>query len=83
MQSGLRRMDPVDRRKRQHGGSSSATISKRRARCAWMVVSAWALSGSSLTGQWNGIVAGVLLVAQALPRGPIRERYGAWQSRIV
>ena len=48
-----------------------------------MVVSAWALSGSSVTGQWNGIVAGVLLVALALPRGPIRERYGAWQSRIV
>ena len=50
---------------------------------AWIAVSGWILSGSSGTAWWSDLVAGSLIVALSLPRGPIRERYGAWQSWIV
>lgn len=39
--------------------------------------------GASAAAQWNGLVAGLLILALSLPRGHIRERYGAWQSWIV
>lgn len=48
----------------------------------WIAVSGWMLGGSAVAGQWSGLVAGMLIVALALPRGPIRERYGAWQRWI-
>jgi len=50
---------------------------------AWIAVSASVLSGTTATGRWNGIAAGLLIVALALPRVPIRERYGTWQRWIV
>ena len=50
---------------------------------AWIVVSAWMLSGASAAAQWNGLVAGLLILALSLPRGHIREQYGSWQSWIV
>jgi hypothetical protein len=50
---------------------------------AWIVASGWMLSGASAAAQWNGLVAGLLILALSLPRGHIRERYGAWQSWIV
>lgn len=49
----------------------------------WIAVSGWMLGGSTGAGHWSGLVAGLLIVALALPRGHIRERYGAWQSWIV
>ena len=49
----------------------------------WIVVSAWMLSGASAVAQWNGVVAGLLILALSLPRGHIREQYGSWQSWIV
>ncbi|MBY0497445.1 MAG: vitamin K epoxide reductase family protein [Cyanobacteria bacterium] len=50
---------------------------------AWILASGWMLSGASAAAQWNGLVAGLLILALSLPRGHIRERYGAWQSWIV
>jgi hypothetical protein len=50
---------------------------------AWIVATGWMLSGASAAAQWNGLVAGLLILALSLPRGHIRERYGAWQSWIV
>lgn len=50
---------------------------------ASIAVSGWMLSGANAAAQWNGLAAGLLIVALSLPRGPIRERYGAWQSWIV
>ena len=50
---------------------------------AWIVASGWILSGATAATQWNGIVAGLLIVALALPRGEIRERYGDWQPWII
>ena len=35
---------------------------------AWIVVSAWMLSGPSAAAQWNGLVAGLLILALSLPR---------------
>jgi hypothetical protein len=49
----------------------------------WIAVSGWMLSEATVAGQWSGLVAGLLIAALALPRGHIRERYGAWQSWIV
>lgn len=50
---------------------------------AWIVASGWMLSGAGAAAQWNGLVAGLLILALSFPRGRIRERYGAWQSWIV
>ena len=50
---------------------------------AWIAMSGWVLSGASAAAQWSGLVVGLLILALSLPRGPIRERYGAWQSWIV
>ena len=50
---------------------------------AWIAVSGWVLSGASASAQWNGLAAGLLILALSLPRGHIRERYGPWQSWIV
>ena len=49
----------------------------------WIAASGWMLSGASAAAQWNGLVAGLLILVLSLPRGRIRERYGAWQSWIV
>ncbi len=50
---------------------------------AWIAASGWMLSGATVGGQWSGTLAGLLIVALALPRGQIRERYGAWQRWIL
>lgn len=33
---------------------------------AWIAVSAWMLSGPSAAAQWNGVVAGLLILALSL-----------------
>lgn len=43
----------------------------------------WVLPGASLAARFNGLVAGALLIALSIPRGPIRNRYGGWDPFIV
>lgn len=47
-----------------------------------IAASGWLLSGAGTAAQWNGLLAGLAIVALSVPRGRIRERYGAWQSWI-
>jgi hypothetical protein len=47
----------------------------------WLAVSPLLLGGSAVEiGQ--GLVAGLLVAALSLPRGPILERYGDWQPQV-
>lgn len=49
----------------------------------WIAVSPWMLQGSAATGRWKDLAVGLLLVALSLPRGAIREHYGAWDRAVV
>lgn len=42
----------------------------------WIAVVPWLLSGAPSSARWLGIAVGAALVVLALPRGPVRERYG-------
>ena len=50
---------------------------------AWLVVAPWILAGYSATAAAASVAAGVLLVLLALPRGAVRDRYGAWDQNIA
>lgn len=50
---------------------------------AWLVIAPWMLSGADTTATIGSVVAGVLLMAFSLPRGPVRNRYGAWDFYVV
>lgn len=45
---------------------------------AWIAVAAWLLDGASSTAQWSDTATGIAIALLALPRPPLRERYGAW-----
>ncbi len=49
---------------------------------AWLLIASFALNGASDPGRWSTIAAGVLVVALTLPRGPVRDRYAAWDRMI-
>lgn len=49
----------------------------------WLLVAPWALDGASAGGLWSDVIAGAAIVILTVPRGIVRERYGAWQSWIV
>jgi hypothetical protein len=44
----------------------------------WIVAAPWILIGSPTLALWNGAVVGLTLVILSIPRGAIRDRYGAW-----
>lgn len=48
-----------------------------------VAVGPWLVGGATLAGPFVGSGAGLLVAALALPRGPVRERYGAWDHYIV
>jgi hypothetical protein len=50
---------------------------------AWIIAGPWLLSGSPATARWNDVAAGAVLVLLSLPRGPINERYAAWDQLII
>ena len=50
---------------------------------AWIAASGWLLSGATTASQFSGLTTGLLILALSWPRGPIRERYGTWQSWIL
>jgi hypothetical protein len=41
------------------------------------------LSGGAPASRWNDRLAGAVLVALSIPRGKIREQYGAFNRIIV
>lgn len=47
-----------------------------------LAVAPWLLPGAELGARLMGLAAGLALVPLALPRGPIRERFGAWDDLI-
>lgn len=49
----------------------------------WLIVVPWILQGYSVSAATAGVVAGVLLVGLALPRGGVYDRYGSWDRRII
>ena len=49
----------------------------------WLLIAPWMLAGASAASRWSDMVAGVAIVAMTVPRGVVRDRYGAWDSWIV
>jgi hypothetical protein len=49
---------------------------------AWFIVSPSLLGGTTTGSALNDVVVGVALIVFSLPRGPIGERYGAWDRYI-
>jgi short-subunit dehydrogenase len=49
----------------------------------WLIAAPWLLAGATAGSTINDAVAGLVLIALSLPRGPVRERYGGWQRYIV
>ena len=50
---------------------------------AWLVLAPWLLSGAvSSLATWNSVLFGLLLVAFAIPRGPIKNSYGGWDGYV-
>ncbi len=48
-----------------------------------IAVATWMFPDLSLAARLNDLVAGVLLIVLAVPRGPIRDRYGGWDPFVV
>jgi nucleoside-diphosphate-sugar epimerase len=49
---------------------------------AWLVLTPWVLTGYTMLSSSASVIAGILLILLALPRGPIRNHYGAWDRYI-
>ncbi|HEX2140004.1 MAG TPA: vitamin K epoxide reductase family protein [Woeseiaceae bacterium] len=43
----------------------------------------WLLDGGSLLADWAGVLAGLALIALAIPRGTIANNYGTWNRFLV
>lgn len=50
---------------------------------AWTVIAPWLLGGAGAAAIASNAIVGVALFLLALPRGPIRERYGEWERYIT
>ena len=51
---------------------------------AWLIAAPWLLEGAaSSLAAWNGVISGTLLMALALPRGPVRDSYAGWDRYVV
>ena len=49
----------------------------------WLVAAPWLLAGGGATAASAGVVAGLVLIALSLPRGPrSREHYGSWDRFV-
>jgi hypothetical protein len=49
----------------------------------WIIAAPWLLSGGSAAARWNDVIAGLVVIALSIPRGPVRERYARWNRLIV
>jgi uncharacterized membrane protein len=51
---------------------------------AWLIVAPWLLEGAaSPLATWNSVLSGILLIALAIPRGPVQDSYGGWDKYVV
>jgi hypothetical protein len=50
---------------------------------AWVIAAPWLLGGMPGDARWAAVIAGAAIVALALPRGTVRERYAGWDRYIV
>lgn len=45
-------------------------------------LSTWILDGGSLAADLASVIAGLLLIVLALPRGAVRHSYGSWDRFV-
>jgi hypothetical protein len=51
---------------------------------AWLLAAPWLLEGAGASlAAFNSVASGALLIALALPRGPVRNAYAGWDRYIV
>ncbi|OGB26642.1 MAG: DNA polymerase III subunit epsilon [Burkholderiales bacterium RIFCSPLOWO2_02_FULL_57_36] len=50
---------------------------------AWLIVAPWLLAGFSGLASAASVITGILLILLALPLGPIKSHYGAWDKWIT
>jgi hypothetical protein len=51
---------------------------------AWLIAAPWLLDGAaSPLATWNGVICGLLLIALAIPRGPVKDSYAGWDRYVV
>lgn len=43
----------------------------------------WLFDGGSMLADWAGVLAGLALIALAVPRGVVRCRYGSWDRWVI
>ena len=48
-----------------------------------IIAAPWVLPGASLVARLNDLAAGLIVIGLSLRRGPIRDRYGAWNRYVV
>ena len=50
----------------------------------WLIAAPWLVDGiTSPLAVWNSVIAGVLLVGLAVPRGPVNNSYAGWDPYVV
>ena len=50
----------------------------------WLIAAPWVLEGAhSPIAQWGSVIAGILIVGLAIPRGSIKNSYGGWNVFVV
>jgi len=49
---------------------------------AWLLIAPWLLGGTTGPGRASNVVAGAAVILLSLRRGPIHDRYAAWDTRV-
>lgn len=50
----------------------------------WLIIAPWLINGSaSSLASWSSVIAGLLIVGFAIPRGSIKNSYGGWNVYVV
>jgi uncharacterized membrane protein len=49
---------------------------------AWIIAAPWLLGGAANAATWNDVIVGALVILLMLRRGPVVERYGAFERYI-
>ena len=50
----------------------------------WLIIAPWLIIGSaSPLASWSSVIAGLLIIGLAVPRGSIKNSYGGWDVYVV
>ena len=50
----------------------------------WLIIAPWLINGSGSTlASWSSVIAGLLIIGLAIPRGSIKNSYGGWNVYVV